>query len=342
MIRQYILLMAAALVAGVLVGGALPHPWRQPLRASADGESVARFDGGSLGANDVAKRAALQPPAVRAMLAAPAQRRAFIENLVKFEILAQEAVRKGYDQDPQFIHDSKQRLGQLLLEKEVEAPLKAKAPTDDDLKRFFEENKAALSRPERIRIAAISFAAPEGEILARATKREAAKAALADVKRRAKDYYAFGEIAHARTEDLATRASNGELPFMSFAELAARYGEPLATAAFALKQPGELHDGVVETHVGYHVVKLLGREAAYEPRFEDVKEPIRQRMAAEARTDALKKYLDDLWKRSDVRIDEKALRREARVRASRAAPRTRSTGSGEAGRPTSGRWATPA
>jgi peptidyl-prolyl cis-trans isomerase C len=241
------------------------------------------------------------------MLAAPAQRKAFVENLVKFELLAQEALRKGYDKDPQFIHESKQRLGQLLLDKDVEAPLKAKAPTEDELKRFFEQNKSALSRPERIRIAAISFAAQEGDLLARATKREAAKAALGEVKKRAKDYYGFGEVAHARTEDAATRASNGELPFMTFAELATRYGEPLALAAFEMKQPGEIHDGIVETRVGYHVVKLIGREAAYEPRFEDVKESIRQRLVGDARADALKKYLDDLWKRSDVRIDEKAL-----------------------------------
>jgi phage terminase small subunit len=55
------------------------------------------------------------------------------------------------------------------------------------------------------------------------------------------------------------------------------------------------------------VVKLLGREEAYEPRFDEVKEQLRQRLVGDARADALKKFLDDLWKRSDVRIDEKAL-----------------------------------
>lgn len=293
--------------AGLLVGSLLPRPWERPLRSAPAGATIASFDGGALGANDIAKRAAMQPPAVRQMLAAPAQRKSFVENLVKFELLAQEAMREGYDKDPQFIQDSKQRLGQMALDKDVTAPLSAKAPTDDDLKRFYEQNKGALSRPERIRIAAISFAAPEGDVLARATKREAAKAALAEVRKRAKDYYGFGEVAHARTEDVAARASNGELPFMSWAELAARYGEPLSNAAFGLEKPNDVYDGVVETRTGFHVVKLVGREAAYEPRFEDVKESIRQRLVAEARADALKKYLDDLWKKADVRIDEKAL-----------------------------------
>ena len=96
------------------------------------------------------------------MLAAPAQRKAFVENVVKFELLATEAVLKGYDRDPQFLEDSRQRLGQLLLDRDVTAPLAAKAPTDADLKRFFDQNAASLSRPARIRIAAISFVAPEG------------------------------------------------------------------------------------------------------------------------------------------------------------------------------------
>jgi parvulin-like peptidyl-prolyl isomerase len=298
---------AVALIAGLAAGLALPRPWQRPFRATADGASVVSFDGGALGANDIAKRAAMQPPAVRQLLAAPAQRKSFVENLVKFELLAQEAMREGYDKDSQFIQDSKQRLGQMALDKDVTAPLAAKAPTDDDLKRYFEQNKASLSRPERIRIAAISFAAAEGDAPARAAKREAANAVLAEVRKREKDYYGFGEVAHARTEDVAARASNGELPFMSWAELAARYGEPLANVAFGLKAANDLHGGVVETRTGYHVVKLIGREGAYEPRFEDVKESIRQRLVAEARADALKKYLDDLWKKADVRIDEKAL-----------------------------------
>jgi peptidyl-prolyl cis-trans isomerase C len=294
-------------IGGFAAGLWAPHPWQRTLRADAHGTKVARFDGGAIGEQDLASRVATQPPAVRAMLANPAQRKAFVENMVKFELLAQEAVRKGYDVDPQFLQDSKQRLGQILLDKDVEAPLKAKSPTEAELKRFFEQNKTGLSRPERVRIAAISFAASEADVMARIAKREAARSALAEVKRRARDYYGFGEIAHARTEDAATRASNGELPFMTRDELAAHYGEPLAEAAFALRQQGAIHDAVVETPNGFHVVKLLGREEAYEPRFDEVKEQLRQRLVGDARADALKKFLDDLWKRSDVRIDEKAL-----------------------------------
>lgn len=171
---------------GLLVGISVPRPWHHPFRAEAHGAKLVSFDGGAIGEQEFAGRAASQPPAVRAMLTAPAQRKAFVENLVKFELLAKEAVRKGYHQDPQFIQESKQRLGQIIFDKEGEAPLKAKAPTEDDLKRFFEQNKAALSRPERIRIAAISFAAS---------------------------------------------VSNGEPPFMTRAELAARYGEPKRTCA---------------------------------------------------------------------------------------------------------------
>lgn len=296
-----------ALAIGVAAGLALPRLWHRALRADSHGAKIARFDGGAIGDQDFVARAGTQPPSIRAVLANGAQRKAFVENMVRFELLAQEAVRKGYDQDPQFLQETKQRLGQILLEKDVEGPVKVKAPTEDDLKKFYEQNKAALTRPERVRVAAISFAAAEADGMARIAKREAARSALAEVRRRAKDYYGFGEIAHARTEDPATRASNGELPFATREELAARYGEPFADAAFALRGAGALHDGVVETPKGFHVIRLLGREEPYEPRFDEVKEQLRQRMVGDARAEALKKYLDELWKRSDVRIDEKAL-----------------------------------
>jgi peptidyl-prolyl cis-trans isomerase C len=299
---------AVAAAVGLVVGLVVPRPWeRGPLGSEAHGQPVAIFSGGAVGADDLAQRAAAQPPSVRAMLAAPAQRKTFVENLVKFELLAQEAIRRGYERDPAFVQKSKQRLGQILLEKEVEKPLLSKAPTEGDVRKYFNSSKAALSRPERVRIAAISFAAPQGDPSGRATKRAAAEAALADVKTRAKDYYAFGEIAHARTEDVSTRAANGELPFLSAPELSARYGEALADAAFALRESGAIHDGVVETPVGFHVVKLLGREPGYEPRFDEVKEQIRQRLVGDARATALKKYLDALWQRYDVSVDEKAL-----------------------------------
>jgi peptidyl-prolyl cis-trans isomerase C len=290
-----------------VAGLALPRPWHRSFRAEAHGSTVARFDGGAIGDRDFAGRVGSQPPSVRALLGNGGQRKAFVENMVKFELLAQEAVRKGYDTDPQYLQEAKQRLGQLLLEKDVEAPVKAGAPNVEALKKFFEENKTALSRPERVRIAAISFAASEADGIARIAKREAAKAALAEVRRRAKDYYGFGEVAHARTEDAAARSSNGELPFATWGELASRYGEPLANAAFAMRVPGTLHDGVVETPKGFHVFKLVGREEPYEPRFDEVKDQLRQRLVGDARAEALKKYLDELWKRADVRIDEKAL-----------------------------------
>lgn len=305
--RSLLIGATAAWAVGVAAGLALPRPWNHPLGAEAHGAKVADFDGGAVGATDLAARVASQPPSVRAVLANGPQRKAFVENMVKFELLAQEAVRKGYDQDPQFLQETKQRLGQILLDKDVEGPLKAGAPTEEDLKKFYEQNKTALSRPERVRIAAISFAAAEADGIGRIAKREAARAALAEAKRRAKDYYGFGEVAHARTEDAAARASNGELPFATRGELAARYGEPLADVAFAVTAPGTLHDAVVETASGFHVLKVLGREEAYEPRFDEVKEQIRQRLVGDARADALKKFLDDLWKRSDVSIDEKAL-----------------------------------
>ena len=127
------------------------------------------------------------------------------------------------------------------------------------------------------------------------------------MKRRAGDYYAFGNIARLKSEDPKSRSTDGELPFLGKDELSTRFGPELAEAVFGLDKPGALHDRVVETAKGFHVVKLLGRAPAYEPKFEDVRDSIQAKLANERREADLKKFMDQLWSEAHVQIDSEAL-----------------------------------
>jgi hypothetical protein len=64
----------------------------------------------------------------------------------------------------------------------------------------------------------------------------------------------------------------------------------------------------VEGANAFYLVKLVGREAAYEPRFEMVRDALKTRLANERRTADRKHFLDGLWKQADVKIDEEVLR----------------------------------
>ena len=279
-----------------------------------EGVVVARFAGRTLHASAVEARLRALPEIARARLASAEARKKFIEDLARGQLLAHLAEEKGYQHDPEFAKRYADELGTFFIEKEFEEPERRKGPTDDELRKYFDEHHAELSRPERVRVALIAFkvsGAAEKE-----KKRAQARAALAEARSKAKDYYAFGNIARARSEDARTRASGGEVGYASRDELEHGYGAGLAQAAFEMKNANEIRSTLVESGDAFYVVKLLGREPAYEPRFEVVRDSLRGRLSSERRNADRKRFLDETWKRADVKVDEEAVK-SLRVAAGR-------------------------
>ncbi|MFN7133535.1 MAG: peptidylprolyl isomerase, partial [Myxococcales bacterium] len=150
--------------------------------------------------------------------------------------------------------------------------------------------------------------APTSNPELRAKKRAAAEAALAEVKEKdPRDLNAFGHIARLRSEDPQSRPVNGDLAFKTRAELEARAGREVAEVAFAMREPGRFHDGVVETDKGFHIIKLSGRESPLDLKFADVKDAIRTRLIYEKRAQNYNKFIADLQQRAGLKIDDKVL-----------------------------------
>ncbi len=278
-----------------------------PLAApAAGGPAIARFRGGTVPRAEVEAEIAKQPEVMRAAFRTAAAKKAFTEGIVRFELLAHEAEREGYQKDPEFVRRYKEALGKFYVEKAFEEPQKKAGPTDGEIRDFYEKNRQALGRPERVRVAVVSYAAPEGDAAARPAKLRKAEAALAKLRKK-NDAATFAALARAESEDQATRLTNGELPFATREELSRRLGAEVAEAAFALEGRDALVQRVVETPRALLVVKVLGHEKEYEPGLEELKESIRSRLAAERRAQAYKGFLDRLWKEAGVTVDEKGV-----------------------------------
>jgi hypothetical protein len=271
----------------------------------ADGPAIARFRGGTVPRAEVEAEIAKQPEVMLPALRTPAARKTFTEGVVRFEVFAHEAERLGYQQDPEFVRRYKEVLGRYFVEKAFEAPQKKAAPTDDDVRAFYEANRKAIGRPERVRVAVVSYAAPEGDAT-RPAKRAKAEAALARLRKK-NDAATFASLARSESDDAETRSANGELPFATREELSERLGAEVADAAFALEGGDALVPRVVETPRALVVVKVLGHETGYEPSLDEVKDPIRSRLAAERRTTGYQAFLERTWKEAEVVVDEKAV-----------------------------------
>ncbi|MGB8933460.1 MAG: peptidylprolyl isomerase [Anaeromyxobacteraceae bacterium] len=270
------------------------------------GPAIASFRGGALPVAAAAAALKKQPEPFRDQLRTPAAKRAVVEELVRFELLALEGERKGLQRDPKLLRRYKEELGRRLVEAEVDEPQRKASPSDDEVRKFYAANEDALGRPERVRLAVVQWAATPGDPGARA-KRARAETALARLKGTPEDAAAFARTARQESEEAGSRLANGELPFLTREELAQRLGKEVADAAFVIPATGQLAPGLVQSAQGLHAVKLLGREEGYRPAFEELKEAIRARLAAERRGVAHDAFVKRIWTEAGVKLDEKAI-----------------------------------
>jgi peptidyl-prolyl cis-trans isomerase D len=142
-------------------------------------------------------------------------------------------------------------------------------PSEQDLRKLYDQDKARFVQSERRRGRHILIQSADAKSDAEALKK--AEAALADV-RGGKD---FAEVAKAVSQDAGTAPQGGDL---GFAERGQFVG-PFEEALFSM-QPGEIR-GPVKTQFGYHVIRLEEVEAGKTKSFDEA----RVDLAAQARSD---------------------------------------------------------
>jgi hypothetical protein len=291
--------VAAALALAIaFLAGRLTAPLRLLGDRVPSDQQVAKFDGGALSAAEVG-------PAL-AGIDAPEHRRAAVEQLVRIRLFASDAEAAGLHRTPEFLGRYAEELARLQIQKAFEEPFQKQLPTDDEVRKFFDENRTKLGRPERARIAHVALLAPASDPAARRAKHGDAEKILADARRTAKDDYAFGQLALVRSEDARSRPAAGELPFLTRDELVAQLGPEMADVAFTVA-PGRIVERVVETAHGFHVVKVLAREEGREASFDELREAIKARLSAERRERAYDEFTKARWARGGVEIDDQAL-----------------------------------
>lgn len=302
--RREWIMAGAAVVASVSLGFGLGGAFIQKAGLSTGtGRRVATLGDAALHASDL--RAALidDPAAVRGGGEDGVKR--LLEELARTRVLAQRAIEKGYDRDPDVVRRYSRLLAQVYVDRETAAAAAEGAPSDDELRAWFEAHRSEFARDERARVALVSFLVSGPA--EREAKRARAAAALKEARARAGEYYAFDDLVRRRSEDPVTAARNGELGELTREQLAASAGAEVSSAAFSMAEPG-VYDKVVETSMGFHVLKLLSRQPALAPQFEELRETVRARVVAERREAGRKAVLDAALKGASIQLDEAALR----------------------------------
>jgi peptidyl-prolyl cis-trans isomerase C len=275
-------------------------------KSEKTGPVVAEVGKETITADDVKNRLNETSPFLRARYNTLERKKEFLENMVRTELLAQEAVRQGYDKSPAVREQMKRAMVQELIKHQLDSRLAGTDIADPDLKKFYDAHIDEFVKPERARVLHIFLPGKDGK--ERAEARKHAQALLKDIDAREKkgEVNAFQTVAIKESKDPLSAPMGGDLRFQSKDELAKAYSPELANAAFDLKNPGD-KSGPLDTPAGVELLKLQVKTVAMSRTFDESKEQIRQRMARERRSRDYDEWVKKLRENTKVAINEQEL-----------------------------------
>jgi peptidyl-prolyl cis-trans isomerase C len=295
--------MTRALAAtGIAVVLALSGCKPTPPGAPKSGPAVAQGDGVVVTAAEFKARLDEQSPFLRQRYQSLDRKKEFLDSLVKFEVLAHAAEKEGLQNDPDVQMTVKKAMVQKLVSKRFAEGDASKEISDAEVQKFYDEHKDDFVKPARVRVAGVLVAATDKD---RALKGAQAKKLVAQVKAAGKkDPQAFQALARASSDDVATKASGGDLGFRSQEEFGKQYGPSFAAAAFATKD-GE--DVVTETEQGFWIIRVTGRQEGITRTVDQVKPQVQSRLQREKRTKEFDEYVKKLREEAKVVVNEAEL-----------------------------------
>jgi len=298
--------LLAAVVSVLALAGCNGGASRPSEQAANQGPVVAIVNERALTTQEVKAKLDEQPQFIRARYATLEKKKEFLDNLIRFELLVQEAKRQGLEKDPEILATLEKVMVQKLMRKQQEA--NGGKLDEATLRKHYDEHLSEFVKPERVRLNHILLEAPQGDATRRAQARAAAVKLLADVKAQetGATKNAF-ELAAAQTsQDATTKAAGGDLGFRSRDELAQAWGPRFADAAFSLTTISEIGQ-VIESDKGFHLIKLQGRQLGMNQPFEQARARIEARLTAEHRAKAMEGFVDGLRAKARIEIKDDAL-----------------------------------
>ncbi|MEE8303062.1 MAG: peptidylprolyl isomerase [Candidatus Tectomicrobia bacterium] len=209
----------------------------------------------------------------------PEERQQVIDGYIEDEILYREAYKRGLDKNTRMRRN-------LILKMRGLALGDIKKPTDEELKRFFEANRARYARPPTLSLIQVFYRdpskVPEG---------------LLEQLRAGRDPKTVGEYLNGYGRSLSRVATR---------ELVGMLGPEAARPIVAL-QDNQWH-GPFESIRGTHFVRIVERRPPREVSYEEVKAYLEQeRMMAQSRN-AIEKEVEKVRKDYDIVVETKGMR----------------------------------
>ncbi|PDT74634.1 peptidylprolyl isomerase [Bradyrhizobium sp. C9] len=270
-----------------------------PKPVAAPENVIARVGDTNVSADDLRSYVAALAPREQAALAKdPATLSQAVRLLLANRLVLQEAVAKKWDQQPavaaQLERAREGAVVELYLQSVSTPP--ANFPSEDDLQKVYEANRAAFLMPRQFQLSQIFVAAPkEGDKSAE----DKAKLELDDLQRKLKAPGAdFAAI--ARGDNNAAKDA-GDLGWVAENQIRPEIrNQVMGLAKNSMSEPIKLDDG-------WHIIKLIDTKASYTRTLPEVRDQLVLQIRSERSNMMRRAYLAELLKQHPPVLNELAL-----------------------------------
>lgn len=206
----------------------------------------------------------------------------FLDDLISREILLQEARRLGLDHSLAFRMRIERVKEQLLLDELMReaASMNIRIP-ESELEAYYDLHRSALLEAQQIRAAHILVGT---------------EAQAKDLKHQLSQGYNFAKLAQRYSIDETTKANGGE-----FGIYRSGMADPGIERALLTLKPGVVSDPI-QTPSGYHLVKVIARDADEAQRMEAARQRLRRELYAEKRRKQFEEVLAKLRATATIRV----------------------------------------
>ena len=262
-------------------------------KAQGSTETLAKIDDVVITVGDFQNRINQQSPYVRARYTSLERKKEFLDNLIRFEVLAREAKERGLANDEEVVRTMKQVMIQKLMKEQVDNQVKIEDVSDAEAKAYYDAHPEEFNKPEEIRVA---------DILVKDDK--AAKKVMADPRIKQPEGEGFRKLVAEFSQDAATKDRGGDLRY--FEQGDKELPAEIVKASFALANVGDVSEPI-KGPGGLHILKLTGRRKALVRGFDEVKPQIKNRLFRDKRNQSMEDFVKKLREKSKVEIHEERL-----------------------------------
>ncbi|PYI55040.1 foldase protein PrsA [Paenibacillus flagellatus] len=151
--------------------------------------------------------------------------------------------------------------------------------TDEEIQKYYDENKEAMSTPEQVKASHILVA----------TKEES-EAILTQLKAGAD----FAQLAKEKSTDTGSKDKGGDLDYFPRGAMVKEFED----AAFALNV-GEM-SGVVQSEHGFHIIKVTDKKAAATPTLDEKKADIKETLVSQEIQELAGPWMEEIKGKSKI------------------------------------------